>query len=488
MRGVTTPQRGQGQDSFTPTPSAGESVVSSRSPAAMQAVSPSPVHFGHQRPNSRETCCSGSAHERRRSKRQGVSKQGQSSSVRLQMGTLTTRLSSSSLSSLSSYASSSSLSSACGESVYSVGQSSAGNLTTRLSQCSGSYSSTGWSFGTADSPHQDYSSGSEGISRTESRPGDSCKVTNGCAPASGRGNKKRRKEYYQAGTSRGSSQRSYSEASLTRPVFSLDERSSHFSSHSSTASSSALCASDVKGKQRDHSGDVLAESSSVSKSQHPSTSSLPSQWCSSAFSVYATEGLRLMAGPSGSVKRPEESSPRLRASKQLPQSADSSAASAADSESTFAASSTTLASTLPDGYSSSHTGGGKARSNSAAPSFASPSVGLASHSLAAAHSGSSMVPHSGGKFHAGPITTSSHTTRGFSSSHANQGCWCTVGLGSTCHSPITSSCTTTLAGTGIRVLGRTITMITADNKKLVLRRSEPLVLNEGVGEEKAARM
>ncbi|KAG0088025.1 cytochrome c oxidase subunit 1 [Podila epicladia] len=42
--------------------------------------------------------------------------------------------------------------------------------------------------------------------------------------------------------------------------------------------------------------------------------------------------------------------------------------------------------------------------------------------------------------------------------------------------------------TRIRVLGRTITMITADNKKLLLRRSEPLILNEGVGEEKAARM
>ncbi|KAG0346891.1 cytochrome c oxidase subunit 1 [Podila humilis] len=55
-------------------------------------------------------------------------------------------------------------------------------------------------------------------------------------------------------------------------------------------------------------------------------------------------------------------------------------------------------------------------------------------------------------------------------------------------SPNTSSCTTTLAGTGIRVLGRTITMVTADNKKLLLRRSEPLILNEGVGEEKAARM
>ncbi|KAF9430652.1 cytochrome c oxidase subunit 1 [Podila epigama] len=55
-------------------------------------------------------------------------------------------------------------------------------------------------------------------------------------------------------------------------------------------------------------------------------------------------------------------------------------------------------------------------------------------------------------------------------------------------SPITSSCTTTLAGTGIRVLGRTITMVTADNKKLLLRRSEPLILNEGVGEEKAARI
>ncbi|KAF9924959.1 cytochrome c oxidase subunit 1 [Linnemannia zychae] len=55
-------------------------------------------------------------------------------------------------------------------------------------------------------------------------------------------------------------------------------------------------------------------------------------------------------------------------------------------------------------------------------------------------------------------------------------------------SPITSSCTTTLPESGIRVLGPTITMITADNRKLVLRRSAPLVLNEGVGEEKAARM
>ncbi|KAF9966337.1 cytochrome c oxidase subunit 1 [Mortierella alpina] len=479
MRGVTTPQRGQGQDSFTPTPSAGESVVSSRSPAAMQAVSPSPVHFGHQRPTPRETCCSGSTHERRRSKRQGVSKQGESSSITPQMGTLTSRLSSSSLSSLTSSASSSSLSSACGESVCSVGQSGTGNVTTSLGQCSGAYSSTGWPFGAADSPLQDCSSGGEGISRTESRPGDSCKVTNGAAPASGRGNKKPRKEYYQAGTSRGPSQRSYSEASLTRPVFALDEGSSHFSSHSLTASSSALCASDVKGKQRDHSGDVLAESSSVSKSQYSSTSSLPSQWCSSAFSIYATEGLRLMAGPSGSVKRPEESSPRLRASKQLPLSANSGAASAADTASTFTASSTTFASTLPDGHASSHTSGGKARSNSAAPSFASPSIGLPTHSLAAAHSGSSTV-HSGGKFHTSPITTSSHTAKSFSSSTAAKGAG---GLfDSATHITGNSS------GSGIRVLGRTITMITADNKKLLLRRSEPLVLNEGVGEEKAARM
>ncbi|KAG0001574.1 cytochrome c oxidase subunit 1 [Entomortierella chlamydospora] len=55
-------------------------------------------------------------------------------------------------------------------------------------------------------------------------------------------------------------------------------------------------------------------------------------------------------------------------------------------------------------------------------------------------------------------------------------------------SPVTSSCTATLAGTGVRILGRSITMVMADNTKLVLRRSEPLILNEGVGEEKAARM
>ena len=55
-------------------------------------------------------------------------------------------------------------------------------------------------------------------------------------------------------------------------------------------------------------------------------------------------------------------------------------------------------------------------------------------------------------------------------------------------SPITSACTTTLPGTGIRVLGRAIRMVTEDNTELVLCRSEPLILNEGVGEEKAARM
>ncbi|KAF9584481.1 cytochrome c oxidase subunit 1 [Lunasporangiospora selenospora] len=55
-------------------------------------------------------------------------------------------------------------------------------------------------------------------------------------------------------------------------------------------------------------------------------------------------------------------------------------------------------------------------------------------------------------------------------------------------SPVTMNCTTTLAGTGILVLGSTITMVTAGNKQLHLRRSEPLILDEGIGEEKAARM
>ncbi|KAF9080519.1 hypothetical protein BGX23_002020, partial [Mortierella sp. AD031] len=55
-------------------------------------------------------------------------------------------------------------------------------------------------------------------------------------------------------------------------------------------------------------------------------------------------------------------------------------------------------------------------------------------------------------------------------------------------SPITSSCTTTMPDSGIQVLGPTITMIMKDNRRLVLRRSAPLILNEGVGEERAARM
>ncbi|KAF9566201.1 cytochrome c oxidase subunit 1 [Mortierella alpina] len=500
-RGLTTPERGQGHDSFTQTPSAGESVVYSRSPAAMQAVSPSPVHFGHQRPSQRGTCCSGSAHERRRSKRQGVSNQGESSSIRPEMGILTSRLSSSSLSSLASSASSSSLSSACGGSICSAGSSGASNVTANLGHRSGSYSSPGWSFGTPDSSLRGYSSGGEGIIGTESRPGDSCGVSKSSAPASGRGNKKRRKEYHQAGTSRGLPLRSYSEASLPAPVFSLDGGSNHFSSHSLTASSSALCAPDVKGKQRDHTGESLAESSSVSKNQHQSTSTLSSQWYSSTCSIHATEGLRLMAGPSGSVKRPEESSPRMRANAQLMQSASSSAPSAADTEKSSTVPSRTLTSTLVDGHSSIHTRGSKIRTKSATPLLTSASTGLATQSLATAHSSSTMLHNS--KVCTSSITASSQTAKSFSSISATK----SAGgpLDSAAHvkgssstythpttsffsSPNTSSCTTTLAGTGIRVLGRTITMITADNKKLLLRRSEPLVLNEGVGEEKAARM
>ncbi|KAG9326468.1 hypothetical protein KVV02_001647 [Mortierella alpina] len=500
MGGVTTPERGQGHDPSTPTPSAGESVVSSRSPAAMQAVSPSPVHFGHQRPSQRETCCSGSAHERRRSKRQGVSKQGASPSIRPEMGTLTSRLSSSSLSSLASSGSSSSLSSACSGSICSAGHSGAGNMTRSLGHCSGSYSTTAWPFGTPDSPLRGYSSGGEGIARIDSRPGGFCVMSNGSAPASGRGNKKRRKEYHQAGTSRGLPLRSHSEASLPGPVFTLEEGSSHFSTHSQTASSSALCTLDVKGKQRDHSGEALADSASILKNQHLSSSALSSPWYSSTCSVHATEGLRLMAGPSGSVRRPEESSPSMRASKQLIQTASSSAASAADKEITSATPSTTHASTLHEGHSSIHSSGGKIRSKSAASSSASSSTGPATHSQAAAHSGSSMVH--GSKFTTSSTTTSSQTTKSLLSISATRGA-CgpldsaahVTGSSTYTHptssffsSPITSSCTTTLAGTGIRVLGRTITMITADNKKLLLRRSEPLVLNEGVGEEKAARM
>ncbi|KAG0266105.1 cytochrome c oxidase subunit 1 [Actinomortierella ambigua] len=55
-------------------------------------------------------------------------------------------------------------------------------------------------------------------------------------------------------------------------------------------------------------------------------------------------------------------------------------------------------------------------------------------------------------------------------------------------SPITAASTSVLPGTGIRVLSRTITMTTEENRKLVLCRSEPLQLCEGLGEEKAARI
>ncbi|KAF9972754.1 cytochrome c oxidase subunit 1 [Actinomortierella ambigua] len=55
-------------------------------------------------------------------------------------------------------------------------------------------------------------------------------------------------------------------------------------------------------------------------------------------------------------------------------------------------------------------------------------------------------------------------------------------------SPITMASTHVPPGSGVRMLSRTITMTTAENRKLVLCRSESLQLCEGVGEEKAARI
>ncbi|KAF9362609.1 cytochrome c oxidase subunit 1 [Mortierella sp. NVP85] len=84
------------------------------------------------------------------------------------------------------------------------------------------------------------------------------------------------------------------------------------------------------------------------------------------------------------------------------------------------------------------------------------------------------------------VRTTSNSTMSTSTNTSGSHCYHTSSNFFT--SPITASCMTTLAGTGAHVLGRTITMITADNKKLILRRSKPLILCDGVGEEKAARI
>ncbi|KAI9242846.1 MAG: hypothetical protein BYD32DRAFT_456452 [Podila humilis] len=195
-------------------------------------------------------------------------------------------------------------------------------------------------------------------------------------------------------------------------------------------------------------------------SDGPSSASISSTRPYSAYLDYSTSGVTTPSCSTPSTTRPLPS---------IPGSSNVSALSSPyPTTRTFGSSSTpnllihNTTSTL-DSSSTMTSGPYLAGSNN----YSSPSLGLVSSSSSDLLSG---VSGSG---------TSSASTNNHYYSHPTSTFFT---------SPITSSCTTTLAGTGIRVLGRTITMITADNKKLLLRRSEPLILNEGVGEEKAARM
>ncbi|KAF9390897.1 cytochrome c oxidase subunit 1 [Podila verticillata] len=195
-------------------------------------------------------------------------------------------------------------------------------------------------------------------------------------------------------------------------------------------------------------------------SDGPSSASISSTRPYSAYLDYSTSGVTTPSFGTPSTTRPLPSIP---ASSNV-----STPSSSYPTTRTFGSSSTpnllihNTTSTL-DSSSTMRSGPYLAGSNN----YSSPSLGLMSSSSSDLLSG---VSGSG---------TSSASTNNHYYSHPTSTFFT---------SPITSSCTTTLAGTGIRVLGRTITMITADNKRLLLRRSEPLILNEGVGEEKAARM
>ncbi|KAG0211030.1 cytochrome c oxidase subunit 1 [Mortierella sp. GBA30] len=620
MRGSTTPER-QADIAASSSFKSMVSIACNQSPAAMQAVSPSPVNLGHQWP-SHQGAASGSANERRRSRRsrrQDTSKREASPPTHPGEGNLKSKLSTDSLSSLTSSTSSSSLSSAYEGRICSAAETRRLNTAMNLGHCSGMGSSSTLSFGVPASPLWDYSSSCESITGSASKARRQSGMKSSSSPIAGKGSRKRRKECHQAGTAKELLVRSKSDTSLSRPIF-CHERSSNGSSLSLAPSTSTPYGLDVKGKQRDQSVLPLSENQTSSTSPHSSPCSAsgsssrptasteafnvsmtsfqlftracmqeagqelkphkqpissstrtssstshdnelehgkmsrsirssasspclqrqrstmndrkkershvvdPTNTCDtfgcsaetaavdcsamtavSSFESLPTEGVRLIAGPSGSVRCSEGSKSRTRSKLSQPQRANSPISSTITARGAQGGGSFSSTATRTSGRATSVASNGGSNSTDPSSMNCSTNYGsMTSHPLAPSPVSSTLSSNATTSAVTTAVSSSTYTNSSINPSNSGSSTnSSTVVMDSNAYpvnstythpttsffnSPITSSCTTTLAGTGIRVLGRTITMITADNKKLLLRRSEPLILSEGVGEEKAARM
>ncbi|KAF9545147.1 cytochrome c oxidase subunit 1 [Mortierella hygrophila] len=297
-RGSATPERCTAYGVSTPSPiRSAEPFSAFRSPATMQATSPSPVFFGHHHHyNQSGMDRRGSVVEddkgssSRTKKHPSIMKStGLASpfSPHEMTRTLKSRHSSGSLSSLSSSSSMSSLAS-----FYEGGdlqRSVTPGAMTGFGFCQsgtgvgggGARSSTStWSYGLPDSPLRGECSGRESLSGFTTRsttPRHCSKKDKSATPggSGGREHKKRRKEYSQATLAGGryeSPLQSKSEVILTRPMFGLGSSSNMSSfSLSLAASTESSSPKDVKGKHVDSKWSVEGGSSVSTPTVVPST-------------------------------------------------------------------------------------------------------------------------------------------------------------------------------------------------------------------------
>ncbi|KAG0372753.1 P2X purinoceptor 2 [Mortierella sp. AD032] len=311
-RGSATPERSAVYGISTPSPTrsgGGEIFSAFRSPATMQAASPSPVSFGHHpyyhgsNIGRRESVVEDSGHDKgSRSKKQhpfiqkSIGLASPTSPLEITR-TLKSRHSSSSLSSLSSSSSSSSLASFYDSEQQRGGSAAAGTtMGFGLGQAGGGIggarsSTPAWSCGFPDSLLRGECSGGDTFIGSTSR--STTATTRHCSSkkekshaAGGREHKKRRKEYSQARISQGEGlqQWSKSEVILTRPMFGLGSASNMSSFSLSLASSPAaeLSNKDVKGKH-------VESRWSVEEGSSTSTPTItPSPITTAAFNVSIT--------------------------------------------------------------------------------------------------------------------------------------------------------------------------------------------------------
>ncbi|KAG9064555.1 cytochrome c oxidase subunit 1 [Linnemannia hyalina] len=297
-RGSATPERSTVYGVSTPSPiRSAEPFSAFRSPATMQATSPSPVFFGHhhhynqsgmdRRGSVAEDDRGGSSRTKKHPSAMKSTGLASPSSPHEMTRTLKSRHSSGSLSSLSSSSSMSSLAS-----FYEGGdlqRSVTPGAMTSFGFCQsgtgvgggGTRSSTStWSYGLPDSPLRGECSGGErltGFTTRYTTPRHCSKKDRSAATggSGGREHKKRRKEYSQATLAGGryeSPLQSKSEVILTRPMFGLGSSSNMSSfSLSLAASTESPSPKDVKGKHVDSKWSVEGSSSVPTPTVAPST-------------------------------------------------------------------------------------------------------------------------------------------------------------------------------------------------------------------------